>query len=135
MTSSMETTSNFDPAFEQQHIWVAPMWQDREQSRKPRPVLIIGRAANDEYDIVVSVITSQQKWEKKDEFTIPIKHWQYAGLKDESWVRISKIATVSRRVIKQDTIVREGRETPRGYIGKMHDDDFKKVQEKLAKLF
>jgi PemK-like, MazF-like toxin of type II toxin-antitoxin system len=135
MTNSTETTSDFNPAFEQGHIWIAPMWQDREKSFKPRPVLIIGQDANDDYDIVVNVITSEEKWEDQDDFTIPIKFWEYAGLDSKSWVRVSKIATIARNRIKQDVVFRKGRNRPRGYIGKMHERDFVEVQQLLKNLF
>lgn len=133
MTINIETTSNLNPELKQGHVWVTPIWQDREQTFKPRPIVIVGNEeANDALYLVINFITS---YGQRDRFDVEIKHWAYAGLDQSSWVRTSKIQTILRRKINTALVERNGILQPRGYIGKLYDEDLVNVLEMCKHVF
>ena len=60
-----------------------------------RPALVLLDAGDD--DIVVARITSQ---EIRDEFDIEIHEWEAAGLALPSLVRVHKLATLDKRLVR-----------------------------------
>ncbi|WP_244182591.1 type II toxin-antitoxin system PemK/MazF family toxin [Geobacillus thermocatenulatus] len=70
-------------------IWI---YLDTESSKK-RPGVIIGCGATiADIDVTIAKVTSQQP---RNEFDVPIEHWQEAGLIKPSVVRCTKLKTLS----------------------------------------
>lgn len=85
--------------------------------QKKRPALVIfddGGA-----DLLVTPVTSHQSRSPRD---MPLSHWQAAGLRLPSVVRLEKLATVSRRLV-----IRR--------MGTMMPDDVNAVRRTLALFF
>jgi len=83
---------------------------------KNRPALVL---INSDLDITLAFISTQMKW--KEETDVVLKPSNNNGLKKESLIRLSKLATIDKDLAL-------------GRIGSMDDDDLKKVNVNLMKL-
>lgn len=84
---------------------------------KNRPALVLLAG---ELDITVAFITTQLKWQEKND--VLIAPARVNGLKRESLVRLSKITTIDRALVI-------------GRLGKLASVDVAKVNEALMSLF
>jgi mRNA-degrading endonuclease toxin of MazEF toxin-antitoxin module len=131
MTKSIKITS--DDTLKQGHLWVAPIWSYTDKKFVPRPVVIVGNdKANDKIGLIINFITKQGA---RDEFDVELKHWHSAGLKVKSWVRTSKPLTILKTDLRQDLIMKNGVEQPKGYIGELHEEDLANVLEMCRHIF
>ena len=64
---------------------------------KQRPALVLKDTGDD--DIIAARITSQKQ---ETEFDLQIKHWRESGLLLPSIIRIHKIATLNKSLIKKE---------------------------------
>ena len=87
------------------------------KGNKNRPALIL---INSELDITLAFISTQLNW--KEETDILLKPTKNNGLKKESLVRLSKLATIDKNLAL-------------GRIGRMDANDLKQVNINLIKLF
>jgi mRNA interferase MazF len=96
------------------------IWLYRDpDSNKRRPVVIIANGGTAvDIDLTIAKITSNQKL--RNEFDIPIEHWEEAGLVKPSVVRCSKIRTV-----KENELLFQ--------FGSLTEDDLKKVMDAVIK--
>lgn len=131
MTKSTQITS--EDLLKQGHLWVAPIWSHTDNKFVPRPVVIVGNEkANDKIGLIINFVTKQGA---RDEFDVKLEHWQVAGLKVESWVRTAKPLTILKSELRQEMVVRDGVEQPKGYIGQLHPDDLANVLEMCRHIF
>jgi mRNA interferase MazF len=86
------------------------------KGNKNRPALVL---INSELDITLAFISTQLKW--KEETDILLKPTKINGLKKESLLRLSKLATIDKDLAL-------------GKIGKMDAPDLKQVNINLIKL-
>lgn len=84
---------------------------------KNRPALVL---LNNEIDITVAFISTQIKW--KEIHDILISPNKENGLKKDSVIRISKIATLDKELIL-------------GKLGKLAESDLKKINTSLKVIF
>lgn len=63
---------------------------------KQRPALVLLDAGDD--DLVLARVTSQAD---VSAFDVALKDWQAAGLLLPSWVRLHKLATLEKRLVKR----------------------------------
>lgn len=84
---------------------------------KIRPALVLYVGA---YDVTVSFISTKLHW--KTEVDLVLTPTQQNGLKKESLVKLSKIATLDKILIQ-------------GKLGNIEYDDFVVLDENLIKLF
>ncbi|MDD4970604.1 MAG: type II toxin-antitoxin system PemK/MazF family toxin [Paludibacter sp.] len=87
------------------------------KGNKNRPALVL---INGEFDITLAFISTQLKW--KEETDILLKPNKNNGLKKESLLRLSKIATIDKDLAL-------------GRIGRMDSYELKLVNINLIKLF
>lgn len=137
MSTTGNTKTTFSNGFEpenllkQGHLWVAPIWSHKDGKNVPRPIVIVGNDhANDKIGVVINFIT---KSEPRDEFDVELKHWKEAGLRVKSVVRTAKPTTILKSELRFEPTLRDGIIIPKGYIGKLHDDDLIEVI-RLCKL-
>ena len=69
-------------------------FQETDGKKKQRPALVIADTGDD--DTVLAPITTTERKGKGD---YHIKNWQQSGLLLDSWLRLAKIACVSKRDI------------------------------------
>lgn len=86
------------------------------KGNKNRPALVL---INSELDITLAFISTQLKW--KEETDILLKPTKNNGLKKESLLRLSKLATIDKDLVL-------------GKIGRMDAPDLKQVNINLIKL-
>jgi mRNA interferase MazF len=86
------------------------------KGNKNRPALVL---INSELDITLAFISTQLKW--KEEKDILLKPTKNNGLKKESLLRLSKLATIDKDLVL-------------GKIGRMDAPDLKQVNINLIKL-
>lgn len=84
---------------------------------KKRPALIL---ISKELDVTLAFISTQLKW--KEATDIELQPDKSNGLKKESLVRLSKIAT-----IRKDLVI--------GLLGELKESDLQLLDEQLIKLF
>ena len=84
---------------------------------KLRPALIL---AETPLDFTVSFITTQLQWQEATD--ILLQPSNYNGIKKPSLVRLSKIATLNKSLVK-------------GKIGAIHQSQIAELNEKLIRLF
>ncbi|MDR9419946.1 type II toxin-antitoxin system PemK/MazF family toxin [Gracilimonas sp.] len=84
---------------------------------KNRPALVL---FSNNLDITLSFISTQLKWEEKTD--VLLNPSQENGLKKESLLRLSKIATIERSLVL-------------GKLGELNSFDLKKVDKNLKNLF
>ncbi len=84
---------------------------------KNRPVLIL---ISGEYDITVSFITSQLKWQ--EDFDVKIEPSPTNGLKTTSLIRLGKLATIDK-----DLVI--------GKLGNLIPAELNNVNHNLKKIF
>jgi mRNA interferase MazF len=84
---------------------------------KLRPANIL---ATSQLDVTVAFITTQLKW--REEFDVLMNPTLSNGLKIESLIRLSKIATLDKRLVE-------------GKFGYASDADFLSINDNLIKLF
>lgn len=137
MTRSTKIT--FDEGYEpenllkQGHVWVAPVWSHTEGKNVPRPIVITGNdSANDKIGMIINFVT---RTDARDEFDVEIVHWRQAGLNEPSFVRTAKPTTILKSDLKQTPVNRDGVIRPKGYIGKLHQDDLAKVLASCKNIF
>ncbi len=82
-----------------------------------RPAVVLADVGDE--DIIVSKITSQRRDVETDLY---INNWQDKGLLRQSYVRLSKIATLNRKDIRKK-------------ISSLDEEDQKRAKEILKKLF
>lgn len=82
-----------------------------------RPVIIV---IAESPDIIVIKVTKTAP-RKKDPFDIPIKYYNYCGLKYPSTARVSKMITLD-----ESQVLRK--------VGKLHPDDLKIILKKLIEF-
>ena len=82
-----------------------------------RPAVVLADVGDE--DIIVSKITSQRRDVDTDLY---INNWQDKGLLRQSYVRLSKIATLNRKDIRKK-------------ISSLDEEDQKRAKEILKKLF
>ena len=87
------------------------------KGNKNRPALVL---INSELDITLSFISTQLNW--KEETDILLKPTKNNGLKKDSLLRLSKLATIDKKLAL-------------GRIGRMEANDLKQVNINLIKLF
>jgi len=75
---------------------------------------------NSELDITLAFISTQLKW--NEETDIPLKPTKNNGLKKESLLRLSKLATIDKNLVL-------------GRIGRIELNDLMQVNSNLIKLF
>lgn len=85
---------------------------------KVRPALIISKAPIGD-DVIVVFISSNTK--KKNKFDVLVKKNTLNGLKSDSLIRVSKIATLEKKILL-------------GEIGKLGEEDTLQVQNQLKSL-
>ncbi|MGV3586667.1 MAG: type II toxin-antitoxin system PemK/MazF family toxin [Adhaeribacter sp.] len=83
---------------------------------KKRPALILFDSGD--ADVIVARVTSQVK---TDLYDIVVKHWQTAGLKLPSIIRLHKIATLEKALIDQR-------------IGELQAPDATEVRKLIAEI-
>ncbi|MEZ2659190.1 type II toxin-antitoxin system PemK/MazF family toxin [Aneurinibacillus aneurinilyticus] len=137
MSGSTKTT--FEPGFEpkdllkQGHVWVAPVWNHTEGKYTPRPIVVVGNdKANDKIGLIINFVTKQGA---RNEFDVPINYWKEAGLNFPSWVRTAKPTTILKSDLRLDPVNRDGIVKPKGYIGKLHNDDLQDVLTACRDIF
>jgi mRNA interferase MazF len=131
MTKSTEIIS--EDFLKQGHIWVAPVWSYTDNKFKPRPVVIVGNdEANDQLDVLINFVT---KTPGRNKYDVEIKYWREAGLNCPSWVRTSKPLTIQKSSLRTEIVERNGVQQPRGYIGKLHDEDLANVIEMCKNIY
>jgi len=86
------------------------------KGNKNRPALVL---INSDLDLTLAFISTQLKW--KEETDVVLKPSNNNGLKKESLIRLSKLATIDKDLAL-------------GRIGSMDADDLKKVNVNLMKL-
>lgn len=86
------------------------------KGNKNRPALVL---INSELDITLAFISTQLNW--KEETDILLKPTKNNGLKKESLLRLSKLATIDKNLAL-------------GRIGRMEANDLKQVNINLIKL-
>lgn len=86
---------------------------------KVRPVLIISKAPLGD-DVIVTFISSNTK--KKNKFDVFVKKNTTNGLKSDSLIRVSKIATLEKKMLL-------------GEIGKLEEKEAFQVQNQIKALF
>jgi mRNA interferase MazF len=129
----MPTTSNWNDLLKQGHVWIAPILNHTTGKAEPRPVIIVGNdKANDTIGLIINFVTKQGA---RDQFDIPVEHWDEAGLDCMSWVRTAKPLTILKNQLKRDLVDRNGVMKPRGYIGKMNEDDLEKVLASCKSIY
>ena len=84
---------------------------------KIRPCLVLIDA---EYDVTVSFITTQTGW--NDHASVSIKPTESNVLKKESFIRLSKLATIDKELII-------------GKIGELNSNEMISVNQKLKEVF
>lgn len=84
---------------------------------KIRPCLVL---IESDYDVTVSFITTQTGW--SDKTSVIIKPTQTNGLKKESLIRLSKLATIDKQLII-------------GKIGALSKDEIATINQKLKEIF
>lgn len=84
---------------------------------KNRPVVIL---VENHSDITVSFITSQLKW--KEAFDFICEPTQLNGLKKVSLIRLSKLATIDKKLVL-------------GILGKLNSNEIITINNKLKQLF
>jgi len=87
------------------------------KGNKNRPALVL---INSELDIALSFISTQLNWQ--EETDILLKPTKNNGLKKDSLLRLSKLATIDKKLAL-------------GRIGRMEANDLKQVNINLIKLF
>lgn len=87
------------------------------KGNKNRPALVL---INSELDMTLAFISTQLNW--KEETDILLKPTKNNGLKKESLLRLSKLATIDKKLAL-------------GRIGRMEGNDLKQVNINLIKLF
>ncbi len=87
------------------------------KGNKNRPALVL---SSNERDVTVSFISTQLKW--KEENDVLLKPSQKNGLKKESLVRLSKIATIDRSIAI-------------GKLGDIEANKLKEVDSGLKRIF
>lgn len=87
------------------------------KGNKNRPALVL---INSELDITLAFISTQLKW--NEETDIPLKPTKNNGLKKESLLRLSKLATIDKNLVL-------------GRIGRIELNDLMQVNSNLIKLF
>ncbi len=85
--------------------------------QKKRPVLVL--ADTGDFDLVVCRITSETP---RDFFDPPLSFWKESGLLLSSCVRVSKIATLSRRLVVKK-------------LGRLGSPDRRRIRTALRRLF
>jgi mRNA-degrading endonuclease toxin of MazEF toxin-antitoxin module len=129
---TMNTQILSKDVMKQGHLWVARV-AVTEGPKKPRPVVIVGNdKVNDTLDIIVDFIT---KHSDRSEYDVELKYWKEAGLTQPSWVRTSKPITVEQQIIDTTMVMKAGVLRPKGYIGKLHDEDLANVLEMCKLIF
>lgn len=86
---------------------------------KVRPALIISKAPVGD-DVIVAFISSNTK--KKNKFDVFVKKNTLNGLKSDSVVRVSKIATLEKKILL-------------GELGKLEEKDIFQIQKCIHTLF
>lgn len=84
---------------------------------KKRPALVL---LSDQTDVTVAFITSRFKW--ASDFDISLKPSIENGLKEESLIRLSKLAT-----IEKDLVI--------GLLGELSQDEILQINTNLIRLF
>jgi len=84
---------------------------------KTRPALVL---ISTELDVTVSFITSQIKWQESSD--LRIEPDELNGLKKPSLIRLSKLATIEKKLVI-------------GKLGMLMDSELKQVNRELIKLF
>lgn len=133
ITTSTSTTFNPDEFLKQGHIWVAPVWNHKQGRFTPRPVVLVGNdEAHDAVGLIINFITTQGA---RDRFDVPVEYWRESGLDDPSWMRTAKPTTIVKLDLRRDPVSRDGVIKPKGYIGKLHNDDLAKVLTMCKSIF
>lgn len=131
MTKSTTITSN--EVMKQGHLWVAPIWSHTANEFVGRPIVITGNdSANDKLGLIVNFVT---RTPARNDFDVDLKHWKYAGLNSPSRVRTSKPLTILKKDLNQTLFERNGVRQPRGYIGKLHEEDLANVLEMCRLIY
>jgi len=86
------------------------------KGNKNRPALVL---INSDLDITLAFISTQLKW--KEETDILLKPTKNTGLKKESLLRLSKLATIDKNLVL-------------GRIGRLDANNLKQVNINLIKL-
>jgi len=86
------------------------------KGNKNRPALVL---INSDFDVTLAFISTQIKW--KEEGDVVLKPGKSNGLKKESLIRLSKLATIDKGLAL-------------GRIGRLDTDELKQVNTHLKKL-
>jgi len=89
-------------------VWTAKIFFDDGTDFKYRPVIVLSDR------IILCIVMGVTSKEKIHRHGYKIKHWEYAGLKTESWVRFEQLEIGSDKF---------GRE-----LGMLHPDDIEGIQ-------
>lgn len=84
---------------------------------KNRPALVL---ASSSYDITVAFISTQLKW--KEDTDVTLKPTNKNGLKKESIIRLSKLATIDK-------------ELAIGLLGEVNEKDIQLINRNIIKIF
>jgi mRNA interferase MazF len=122
-----------DDFLKQGHVWIAPVWSNKDNKYKPRPVVIVGNdRSNDKLDVVLNFVTSQGQ---RNEFDVELLYWNDAGLDSPSWVRTSKPLTILKSQLRTELVNRDGIMRPKGYVGMLNDIDLANVLEMCRAVY
>lgn len=86
---------------------------------KLRPVVIVAQDKAVDIDVVTAPITGTKA---RNEYDVPIIHWQQAGLVKESVARTTKLLTLESSKLRKK-------------LGELHVEDLEKILEKCKEVF
>ena len=114
MKRKMISTTTYKPG----HLVIVNVPFSNHSGTKPRPALVISVEAFHRKlpDIIVCPVSSQPRYYRRPgKGDIPLGQWRQPGLRHPSTVRISKILSVDKQIIK-------------GVLGSLSRQDFARVE-------
>lgn len=103
-------------------------YEDNPNVIKNRPVIIIDE---DENNILLLISTTTKPrntpLRSYDKHKVPIQNWRRTGLPKASWAKANYLIKLKRQDV--ESIVQQS-----DYIGRMHDEDFNNLIEKIDKI-
>jgi mRNA-degrading endonuclease toxin of MazEF toxin-antitoxin module len=97
-------------------ILLATLVFSSQTGAKKRPVIVVRDAGDD--DLLVAPVTSQAA---RSTYDVILNHWQQAGLRLPSIVRLDKLATIEKATVLRN-------------LGRPGEEDLARVKERLGGL-
>lgn len=91
--------------FKRGHVIVVSVPFSNQSGSKPRPALVISAEAfhRDLPDVIICPISSQPRFYRRPRpGDFPLRGWRAVGLRHPSTVRVSKLLSVDKQIIKRD---------------------------------